>query len=278
MKAYQFKLKTSSSSDAVWESLASQGWQLLYAIEEADSGVILVATGSASQSIPQLLEKFPAVCAIDLIDLPEEIDWGEQWRVHGGAGDNGVIAVELSDFDPSCSASFSMSPGPGFGDLSHMTTRLALDLLTKHAAGRTVIDIGCGSGVLSLAAALAGATEVWAMDIDPAALDHTACNARRNGLEGKIHCVDHLDLNAMKLDGTPPPLFVMNMISSEQLQVYRSLSQLWMLPACWITSGILTEQHAEYLALCARWGWSLVEKKSDGVWQAYSFQHQLPKQ
>jgi ribosomal protein L11 methyltransferase len=77
-----------------------------------------------------------------------------------------------------------IDPGRVFGHGGHPTTRLLLeDLAERLVGGERVLDVGCGSGVLSVAAALLGAGEVVGIDIDPDAVTVTHENAARNGVE-----------------------------------------------------------------------------------------------
>ena len=84
----------------------------------------------------------------------------------------------------------TLEPGLAFGSGSHPTTALCLRWLAGlDLRGLTVLDWGCGSGVLAIAALALGARAATAVDIDPQALQATADNARRNGLAGGIaHC------------------------------------------------------------------------------------------
>ncbi|WP_298293126.1 50S ribosomal protein L11 methyltransferase [Thiomonas sp.] len=76
-----------------------------------------------------------------------------------------------------------LDPGLAFGTGTHPTTRLCLQWLARHALhGRSVLDYGCGSGILAIAAAKFGATPVVAVDIDPDAVQATAANARANAV------------------------------------------------------------------------------------------------
>jgi ribosomal protein L11 methyltransferase len=77
-----------------------------------------------------------------------------------------------------------LDPGLAFGTGTHPTTRMCLRWIAAHAAtlGPRVLDYGCGSGILAIAAALHGARDVEAVDIDPAAVASTAANARENGV------------------------------------------------------------------------------------------------
>jgi ribosomal protein L11 methyltransferase len=82
-----------------------------------------------------------------------------------------------------------LDPGLAFGTGTHETTALCLEWLDGAALnGKSVIDYGCGSGVLGIAAVLLGAGRVEACDIDTQALQATRDNARENGVDDRLHC------------------------------------------------------------------------------------------
>jgi len=83
-----------------------------------------------------------------------------------------------------------LDPGLAFGTGTHPTTRLCLEWIDGHDfAGQSVVDYGCGSGVLGIAAAIKGAGRVICIDNDPQALLATRDNAMRNGVEARIECL-----------------------------------------------------------------------------------------
>ncbi len=81
-----------------------------------------------------------------------------------------------------------LDPGLAFGTGAHPTTALCLEWLAQHIKpGQDIIDYGCGSGILAIAAAKLGARQVWAVDNDPQAIEATRENANRNGIpEGQL--------------------------------------------------------------------------------------------
>src|SRR6185437_7315426 len=82
----------------------------------------------------------------------------------------------------------SLDPGLAFGTGTHATTALCLEWLDGHdLRDRLVVDYGCGSGILAIAAARLGAREVWAVDNDPQALVASRDNAARNGVMDRLH-------------------------------------------------------------------------------------------
>ena len=81
-----------------------------------------------------------------------------------------------------------LDPGMAFGTGSHPTTRLCLEWLERNVhAGCSVLDYGCGSGILAIAAARLGAGCVAGVDIDPQAVDAAQANAKRNGVTAAFH-------------------------------------------------------------------------------------------
>lgn len=83
-----------------------------------------------------------------------------------------------------------LDPGLAFGTGTHETTSLCLTWLEQQdLVGKTVLDFGCGSGVLGIAALLLGAKEVFACDIDPQAIAATRENAKLNGVADQLHCM-----------------------------------------------------------------------------------------
>jgi ribosomal protein L11 methyltransferase len=88
-----------------------------------------------------------------------------------------------------------IDPGQAFGTGAHATTRLCVELLPELPAG-SFLDVGCGSGVVAIAAARRGFAPVTAVDVDPVAVEATRRNAEVNGVE----------LDVQLLDGTRDPL------------------------------------------------------------------------
>lgn len=82
-----------------------------------------------------------------------------------------------------------IDPGRAFGTGAHATTRLCLELLVERPRA-SVVDLGCGSGVLAVTAAKLGFTPVFALDIDPVAVAAARVNARKNEVEVEVECAD----------------------------------------------------------------------------------------
>lgn len=160
------------------------------------------------------------------------IDWEAQWARHAPNFQDGFVSVSVHG------KTFRLKPGPGFGDLSHPTTRLMLELLPQEIS-LPVIDIGCGSGVLSLAACALGAPEVYGIDIEEEALAHARINAALNHLPVTFGDV---------LPKIPSPCMVlMNMISSEQRVAWETQRALHPHVEMMIVSGVPAQEKMRFL-------------------------------
>lgn len=168
----------------------------------------------------------------------KKIDWEKQWELHTPNFKKGLAHIDLSEYGGPKS-NFLLKPGPGFGDLSHPTTRLMLELMPKKISC-PVIDIGCGSGILSIAARFLGAPVVFGIDIDREALCHAKENSALNGL-------DRIFFSSTLPPIDPPVLILMNMISSEQTNAWKAVSPLHSIKKNLIISGILKQEAQKFL-------------------------------
>lgn len=192
--------------------------------------------------------------------------WKQQWANFCPHFEEGMAKVNLMDYHGP-NLSFSMLPGGGFGDLSHPTTKLCLQQLCQTAVlhNTPFIDVGCGSGVLSLAAYQLGFTPIISLDIEPAALEHTRENSTLN--QASLQVSHHLPL----IESKQKPLIIMNMISSEAEHAWQSVERFHTLPKTLITSGILTEDRDSYLATRpTSYGQLIYETDEDG-WSLFVF-------
>jgi ribosomal protein L11 methyltransferase len=146
-------------------------------------------------------------------------------------------------FDPE-NIEIRLDPGLAFGTGTHPTTALCLEWLDgQDVNSRTVVDYGCGSGILGIAAALKGAGRVICVDNDPQALEATADNAARNAVSGIIQChtpqtYDRPEANVVMANILANPLIGLAPVLLGSLRQEGFLA----------LSGILQEQAAEVLA------------------------------
>ena len=117
-------------------------------------------------------------------------DWERRWRSFHQPVRLGSLWIGPPWRTPPGDAlAVVIDPGRAFGTGAHETTRLCLELLEELRRG-SVLDVGCGSGVLSIAAAKLGFGPVVAVDTDPNAVEATAANARRNGVGVDVRAAD----------------------------------------------------------------------------------------
>jgi ribosomal protein L11 methyltransferase len=159
-----------------------------------------------------------------------------------------------------------LDPGLAFGTGTHPTTRMCLRWIAQHEpVGPRVLDYGCGSGILAIGAALHGATQIDAVDIDPAAVEATRANAAAN----------HVALNAGLPDRASGryPLVLANILATP-LKLLAPLLSGFVAPSGWLVlAGILERQSDELQAAYAPWlslqvvdrdeGWILMAGQRD---------------
>jgi ribosomal protein L11 methyltransferase len=259
-KFYTFYFPSSVSVEEGWAFLEGAGVELAYGAED-EEWTQLYGYLEEEKSKPAA----PFLSRIEEAELPP-IDWYAQWEAHGLNFHEGYVHVDLTPFG--YSTVIRLLPGPGFGDLSHPTTRLTLELMAKEMKGQSVVDIGCGSGVLTLSAAAMGASFAYGIDIDQEALVHAAQNAVLNQLQDKTAFYLPPQFHSVAL---LQPLIVLNMIASEQEVAWASLPVLHSLSGSIITSGIRSDQQESYLMQTAKRGWHLIETKTEEEWMAFIF-------
>jgi len=150
----------------------------------------------------------------------------------GGAAGSDDVVVEID-------------PGRAFGSGSHPSTHLALTALDRLVAGgERVLDVGCGSGVLAVAALALGAASAVAVDVDPHALAATRANAERNGVAGALTVSGVVGSTA---DGAHD-LVLANLLLPTQLALAPAVAGALAPGGKLVVSGVLVGQRAPTVA------------------------------
>jgi len=134
-----------------------------------------------------------------------------------------------------------MDPGLAFGSGSHETTHLCLEYLdSSNLKELTVIDYGCGSGILGIAALSLGAKNVIAVDIDPQAINATKENAKINNVDKRISIVSSEGLADIEAD-----ILIANILSNPLMTLRDKFIELIKSNGRIVISGIMKKQHQE---------------------------------
>lgn len=258
-RTFFLDLHPEMSSDSAWIVLQSHEIDVLYAEEDENLKRLVIKTFLTPEEI---LERFAFVRKCEETILPK-IDWEADWQLHAPGFSEGKLSLDLKPFGKD--KMLYLIPGAGFGNLSHPTTRLVLELMKGKVEGRDLVDIGSGSGVLALAACALGARSVMGIDIDPVANDHASENALLNGLtEVKFYLPD-----AVPAFNRFSGVVLMNMIQAEQKQAWESFTKKGQISGIALTSGILKQQEEEYKSLVMSWGWKVEQVVEEDGWLGF---------
>lgn len=182
----------------------------------------------------------------------EDADWERSWMDRFEPMRFGermwVVPSWLGAPEPDA-VNIVLDPGLAFGTGTHATTALCLEWLDgRDLHGREVIDYGCGSGVLAVAAALLGAEQVWATDIEEQALTATDANAEKNGVGSHIHTLAPEAVPEITVD-----LMLANILAGPLTELAPYLSARVRAGGQIVLSGILEEQAEQVRAAYSPW-------------------------
>jgi ribosomal protein L11 methyltransferase len=180
---------------------------------------------------------------------PVADDWAQRWRAYhepvlvkaAGAGPGLWVRPPWAPPASATALDLVIDPGQAFGTGAHPTTRLSLELMLGLPAQGSFADLGCGSGVLAIAAARLGFAPVGAYDNEHAAVEATRANAAANGVE--LSRVERLDLRA----AAPPAARTVAANLTRPLLVAVA-SRMDTPPSALIVSGLLDEEADEAVA------------------------------
>ena len=174
-------------------------------------------------------------------DLIEDQEWERAWmefyKPMKFAKKLWVCPTDQEQYETG-TVCLTLDPGLAFGTGTHPTTALCLEWLASHElAGKTVIDYGCGSGILAVAGILLGAKIAHAVDIDPQAITATQSNALKNKVADKVACYLPEQFTPFQAD-----LVLANILAKPLIDMVEQISNLVAPGSQLVLSGILYEQ------------------------------------
>lgn len=206
---------------------------------------------------------------IDLSNVRED-DWLNNWRKYFKpmpVGERLLINPSwYTDTDPEGRAVLNIDPGLAFGTGKHETTRLCMEALERCVnKGSKVLDVGCGSGILGIAAVLLGADSAFGVDIDETAVRTANENARINGVGDSFTAIagDLVDKVTEKYD-----IVVANIVADAIIALSASVPRFMTDDAVYIVSGII-DARADDVKNAVKDSFDIVEENTLGGWYCF---------
>ena len=236
-------------------------------VEERDEGeVVEYAIYGAPGEVPELpaLRAAAGEALVEVTTTQVPDDWDERWKAFHQPVTVGALHVRPPWTSPRDGLlDVVIDPAQAFGTGAHPTTRLCLELLGELAPQGALLDLGCGSGVLAIAAAKLGWDPVLGVDHDPEAVRATGANAEANGvrIDARRHDLGH--------DGPAPgaPVVLANLLRPLLLRVAAD-GFAGPAPETLVASGLLAREGDEVAAAFARRGLRETERRAEGEWVA----------
>lgn len=198
-------------------------------------------------------------------------DWAETWKAYihtEKIGERIVIRPTWEEYTPSADEIvIELDPGAAFGTGAHATTAMCLRWLEHLVSpGMRVYDVGCGSGILAVAAAKLGAGEVIAMDYDPVAVSVAEENIRQNNVHNVVACESDL-LSACE-GAAPAELITANIIADVIIRLFAQLDRHLAPGGTLLASGIIDDRIADVEHAAAQHGFTVLDMTCEKEWAA----------
>ena len=262
-------------------STQKQGREILISAYIPQVQVKLLAISDLSMVLEDDARDIGCELPVTKCNLIDEEDWSSSWKQHWQTqpiGDRLLInPAWLEPPTDSDRTILKLDPGVAFGTGTHATTQLcleALEMRLQPGTNLTIADIGCGSGILSTAALLLGAQQVYAVDNDPLAVKATDENRALNLIPAEKLIVDLGSIEQLQLM-IPAPVdgFVCNILADVIIQLAPSMAAI-VKPKGWaILSGILSSQVADVSHVLEQNGWVVGTVWNRLEWSCINLKH-----
>ena len=221
-----------------------------------------------------LKERYSAVGIKSQIETDNinDASWADNWKKFFKVteiGEKLVIRPSWEDYDnKSGRVVLSIDPGAAFGTGTHATTRMCLSLVEKYVdKGCEVLDIGSGSGILSIAAALLGAEKVDGVDIDPVAVKVSNENAEINNVQNIVNFKkgDLLEEINGKYD-----VICANIVADVIIALLETVPQFMKPQTLFLCSGIIDIREDDVKSAFEKFGFKIVDELESENWRAFA--------
>ena len=207
----------------------------------------------------------------------EDADWENNWKQFYKPmeiGERLLVIHEWEQAKPTERVKLILNPGLTFGTGSHATTRLCLQALEKHIrGGEKMLDLGCGSGILSIAALLLGAEDAFACDIDDKCVGVAYENAALNGIGREHYTVRAGDVLSDKRlareFGGDYDIVVANIVADVIIALAPQVRPLLKKGGLFLCSGIIDDRAVEVADALRLAGWAIMEARESEGWLSY---------
>ncbi len=244
--------------------------------ERAAVSVFLPADRSVSEAAAFVRERLSLAgveAELSSVGIREE-DWAENWKKYYHPIPFGRLTVvpAWEDYTPAeGELILRMDPGTAFGTATHESTHMMIEFLAEEIrGGERVVDVGCGSGILALAARLLGAGTAAAYDLDPEAVRVAKKNIADAGLTGVTAEVSDL-LSAVDTSGGPYDFMAANIVADILLRLAPDAPAYIKEGGLLAVSGILSARADEVRDGIAAAGFRFLREKREGDWFAMLF-------
>lgn len=207
-------------------------------------------------------------------DSVKDEDWSEIWKQYFHpipVGEKVLIKPAWeTDVNAQGRTVFTVNPGMSFGTGSHPSTRFCIEEIEKHLKeGDAVLDLGCGSGILSIIALLLGAKNAVAIDIDPNAVDVAYSNLSLNGLDKQNYhafAADVLTDEKVRTELGTYDVVIANIVADVIIALSSFVRQFMKPDGVFICSGIILERLEEVTDALTSAGFTLLEVRKETDW------------